>query len=272
MKTTAIYPNRIEDKELLDPALPEFGNETTKFFMMLEDGLHSELFAQGYERVVYGDHGPYIEFDHKHIKQELVSKFHNKIDINNLPTDSKIYYYWLHPVNHPELKVYLQIKPVSNLPNAPNRSDGKRSKFNRVEGYADYRRGFYYVDPKDLQWSDDNEHRMFLTKVLFNSSNIKVAVYRGENGAELHAYLLEPDDPIPTFACVMMSEEEIKNGIHAFNIKNIGKLAYEPSPDFQPIDDYSDKSIIKGLKEWANRVFSIDRDFEIQPILSDYNE
>lgn len=36
---------------------------------------------------------------------------------------------------------------MHNLPNAPKRSDGKRSSFNRTEGYADYKRGYFYVDP-----------------------------------------------------------------------------------------------------------------------------
>lgn len=146
-KTTATYPNRIEDKNILENKLnlTEFGNSITKF------GYNKNILFEGYERIVYGDHGPYIEFSLKHIKCKLISKFGNEIDYNNLPGDDfKYYYFWLMPENFPGIKVYLQIKPVHNLPNAPKRDDGKRSKFNRKEGYADYKRGYFYVDPYSI--------------------------------------------------------------------------------------------------------------------------
>ena len=57
--TTAIYPNRIADKEKLECKymIGEFGNSTTKFYTST-----GCLFATGYNRIVYGDHGPYVEF------------------------------------------------------------------------------------------------------------------------------------------------------------------------------------------------------------------
>jgi hypothetical protein len=147
-KTTAIYENRLEDKEKLENSLglPEEGNETTRFTLF-----DDTLFAIGYVRIVYGDHGPYIEFDKKHIKAELKSIFGNEIDYDNLPSlDFKYYYYWLYPISNKKVKVYLQIKPVTNLPNAPKRIDGGKHRFNRKEGYADYKRGYFYIDPYDL--------------------------------------------------------------------------------------------------------------------------
>lgn len=149
MTTTAIYPNRLLDKKELEEKLklPECGNQNQQFFLP-----NDSLFANGYVRVVYGDHGPYLEFEKSNIVVELKSKFGNKIDFNNLPDlDYKYYYFWLYPDVLPEIKVYLQIKPVTNLPNAPRRQDGKKSSFNRKEGYADYRRGFFYVDPYCLK-------------------------------------------------------------------------------------------------------------------------
>lgn len=148
--TTAIYTNRQEDRAQLESSknLSEIGDSSTLFFIPP----NNTLLAQGYRRVVYGDHGPYLEFEQSNFKLSLISKFGNKIDFNNLPPieKCKYYYYWLHPEGHKEIKVYLQLKSVANLPNAPPRSDGKKSKFNRVEGYADYQRGFYYVDPYQL--------------------------------------------------------------------------------------------------------------------------
>ena len=146
--TTAIYPNRVEDKQALESKLGllEEGNDYQEFFFK------SLPFAKGYVRVVYGDHGPYIEFDKRHILCQLKSKFNNQVDLDNLPDlDFKYYYYWLFPKDHPACKVYLQIKPVTDLPNAPKRADGKKSSFKRKEGYADYRRGFFYVDPYQLE-------------------------------------------------------------------------------------------------------------------------
>jgi len=147
-KTTAIYENRLQDKEELETRLllSEEGNKTTEF------SYNSILLFKGYERIVYGDHGPYIEFSLQNIRCKLRSKFNNYVDFNNLPGDDfKYYYYWLQPVQFPEIKIYLQIKTVHNLPNAPKREDGKRSCFNRQEGYADYKRGYFYVNPYSLE-------------------------------------------------------------------------------------------------------------------------
>jgi hypothetical protein len=146
-KTTATYPNRQEDKQELehDRQLHEFGNDNLDFFTY-----GGEFFAKGYVRIVYGDHGPYIEFTKEQIKVELVSKFKNEIDFDNLPEKPKFFYYWLHPKGNSTVKVYLQLKTVTDKPNAPKRKDGKPSCFNREEGYADYRVGYYYVDPEDL--------------------------------------------------------------------------------------------------------------------------
>jgi len=150
IQSTAIYPNRWNDRAKLDQImnLEEFGSSDVKLFT------NGELFSEGYERIVFGDHGPYIEFTREQIKQELFSKFGN--NINELPDENCQYYYlWLYPKNNQNLKVYWQIKPVTDLPNAPKRDDGKPHKFNRKEGYADYKRGYYYVNPYDLSKTKD---------------------------------------------------------------------------------------------------------------------
>ena len=147
--TTAIYYNRIKDKRELESSLKleEQGNDNKIFYTP-----NGTLFAIGYQRIVYGDHGAYIEFILSNIKTELISKFNNFIDYNNLPDlNCKYYYFYLIPKIDPDIKVYLQIKPVSDLPNAPKRLDNKPSRFNRKEGYADYKRGFLYVNPYDLR-------------------------------------------------------------------------------------------------------------------------
>lgn len=147
-KTTAIYPNRLEDKRKLHddfPNLTEEGDETTKFYFQ------GKLIAVGYTRIVFGDHGPYVEFENKHFQVKFVNKFGR--EETQLPSieEAKFYYYWLTPVGLTGLKVYWQIKPVTNLPNAPKREDGKRSNYNRTEGYADYKRGMFYINPYDME-------------------------------------------------------------------------------------------------------------------------
>ena len=143
METTAKYPNRIADKEEVESKLGfnEFGDSTTKFY------INGNLFAEGYQRIVYGDHGPYVEFSEKNIYCKLRSRYSWKVP--ELPDEktARFFYFWLCPTFDLNVKVYLQIKPVTFLKNAPAREDGKPSSFNRTEGYADYRRGFYYVSP-----------------------------------------------------------------------------------------------------------------------------
>lgn len=144
-QSTAIYPNRLEDKQELESKLyiSEQGNDSTEFYLP-----DNSLLSKGYERIVYGDHGPYLEFKREHLKCKMFSKFGNVIDYGNLPNlNFKYYYFWLYPQNFEQIKIYLQIKTVSNLPNAPKRTDGKKSDFNRTEGYADYKRGYFYISP-----------------------------------------------------------------------------------------------------------------------------
>lgn len=137
MQTTALYPNRQADKAWVEAEYgwEEEGDHTTPF--LLPDGT---TFAVGYRRIVYGDHGPYVEFE----AGDIILPLHNKFPD---PQKEGIYYIWQYPAGHRDVKVYYQLKDVKNVPNAPRRDDGKRSSFNRSEGYADYKPGFYYIAP-----------------------------------------------------------------------------------------------------------------------------
>lgn len=144
--TTANYSNRLEDKNLLESKfnISEIGNNDYCIY------LDNNLFIQGYERIVYGDHGPYIELKQEQIKFQLFNKYSKKIFNINYKNNIKYYYEWLYPSGYPDIKVYYQLKMVKDLPNAPKRSDGKKSDFNRLEGYADYKIGFFYIDPYQI--------------------------------------------------------------------------------------------------------------------------
>ena len=103
--TTAIYPTRIADKTQVESTigLHEFGNVDTKFYTSL-----GKLFAIGYVRIVYGDHGPYTEFQRENIQIQLKSKFDT-----SLP--KHCFYEWLVPTDGSELKVYDQKRAVRSL-------------------------------------------------------------------------------------------------------------------------------------------------------------
>ena len=76
---------------------------------MIEQKLYLKngfLFANGFERVVHGGRGDYIELTRAQIKLPLLSRFGNK---NWETTNSEdIYYYWLFPVWHPYIILHLQ--------------------------------------------------------------------------------------------------------------------------------------------------------------------
>lgn len=132
MKTTAIYPNRLADKQKLEATLglPEF-SVGGYMFMTKAD----ELLSIDYRRIVYGDHGPYVEFDKDQIMWPILKC-----------TRSGIGYYDKFYTSDGVL-VYLQRATVAKLKNPPK--DGKLGVVagNRDEGYADYVPGMAYVDP-----------------------------------------------------------------------------------------------------------------------------
>lgn len=86
------------------------------------------LFANGYERVVHGGRGDYVELTKEQIVVDLVSHFNQPLPTKIDPNE-EYYYYWLEPKDREE-KVYWQIKTVS---------------------YADYKIGYYYISPEYLK-------------------------------------------------------------------------------------------------------------------------
>ena len=80
------------------------------------------LFANGYNRIVKGARGSYLEFEKDQLEVELESKYDQKLP--ELISDEIFYYYWLRPVGRKE-KVYWQANEVK---------------------YADYKIGKYYID------------------------------------------------------------------------------------------------------------------------------
>lgn len=131
-KTTAIYENRIRDKRELLAEIPlnEEGNSET-IFLTTKDN----LLCTGYERIVFGDHGPYIEFSIYQLNMD--NWFSERKGIG--------YYDKFYPRDETRILMYAQRRTVENLPNPPK---GVRSfRGNRKEGYADYKVGMFYISP-----------------------------------------------------------------------------------------------------------------------------
>jgi len=91
------------------------------------------LFATGYERVVHGGRGDYVELIKDHIAVKLKSHFRQELP--EIPLSEPFYYFWLEPIGRKE-KIYWQCRTVN---------------------YADYKVGFYYISPKLLQKFDNKE-------------------------------------------------------------------------------------------------------------------
>jgi len=88
--------------------------------------LDRTLFATGYERIVHGGKGDYIELKKEQIKVKLKSRFNQQLP--DTLSNETFYYYWLEVENRNE-KIYWQCNLVN---------------------YADYKRNFYYISPSLL--------------------------------------------------------------------------------------------------------------------------
>jgi len=85
--------------------------------------LDGTQFSSGYERVVHGGRGAYVELKKEQIIVSLKSHFNTKVPEEITP--ELFYYHWLEPEGRTE-KIYWQIRTVK---------------------YADYKIGYYYVSP-----------------------------------------------------------------------------------------------------------------------------
>ena len=128
--TTAIYPNRVKDKNAI--TLPEF--PTGKVSIRIKGT--NTLVATEYVRVVFGDHGPYVEMRPEHIVTANFSKKRVKCDM--------AYYDEAYCLDGTRAMLYYQRRDVKHLPNPPAGRISFRG--NRKEGYADYVPGMVYID------------------------------------------------------------------------------------------------------------------------------
>ena len=109
-----------EDKKRIQ--VSEVGDELTYF------GSPSGLsLAVGYNRVVFGGRGPYVEFSPHHI---VHMNIHIPEDTLYRLTDPRIYYIEFRSCDDNLVKVYYQMRTVA---------------------YADYKIGMFYISPIELR-------------------------------------------------------------------------------------------------------------------------
>lgn len=82
--------------------------------------------SNGYNRIVIGDYGAYIEFTPSQAVIENFIVAPGEEYRLNKQYRNTVKYYWLCPRNHPEVKIYFQQKPVK---------------------YADYQPFMFYISP-----------------------------------------------------------------------------------------------------------------------------
>lgn len=125
-----------KDKELC--RLPEFGDDIK---LKTKSGT---TICTGYERVVFGGRGPYVEFN----KNQLIDNafFVPNNQLYRL-SDSRIYYIEFRSNDDANVKLYYQLRCVA---------------------YADYKLGYFYISPYDL-YMDSGECCM-ITEIAMNES------------------------------------------------------------------------------------------------------
>lgn len=85
------------------------------------------MLAVGYERVVIGDYGAYLEIaEDKMLISSLRCRPGQEYRMDDPRYKDHVKYWWLQPVGGAEIKVYFQLKTVK---------------------YADYRPGMFYISP-----------------------------------------------------------------------------------------------------------------------------
>eukprot|EP00435_Cladocopium_sp_Y103_P029253 s2757_g7.t1 len=122
--------------------LPEEGDDTTVF---VNEKDASAVIAVGYRRVLYGDHGPYVEFTKHQIHWEAFP-----VVLPNKPSHA---YYDERFTQDNHVKAYEQRKTVRDKANPP---PGEWSANNdRYDtGYADYQPGYIYISADCVRVKD----------------------------------------------------------------------------------------------------------------------
>ena len=87
------------------------------------------MICNGYDRIVIGDYGAFIEFSEEHIASDFTIKAGQEYRVNDEKYKKNIKYIWLTIGDGSNIKIYLQKRKVS---------------------YADYKPKKYYVSVHEV--------------------------------------------------------------------------------------------------------------------------
>jgi hypothetical protein len=153
--------NRLQDQQRVwkQLQLREVGDDTTIFYerkLSKEDSSNSPpvMLAHGYERVIYGDDGPYVELTRQQVCWEAWPYSHDKKGIGTSYYDERFtkashaiwqrrWEQWDDNPTKGLLMLYEQRASVVDRPWAPSANQKPHAR--REHGYADYRPGYYYM-------------------------------------------------------------------------------------------------------------------------------
>lgn len=107
------------------------GSRNTQIEFRTHSGL---LVAVGYRRLVIGQRGAYIEFNDEHIEHDKLTVPEDQKYRFSGDWPDKVFYFEYRTIDESNVMVYHQ---------------------NQYVGYADYKPGFYYISPADLEWGDE---------------------------------------------------------------------------------------------------------------------
>eukprot|EP00438_Fugacium_kawagutii_P021134 Skav230962 [mRNA] locus=scaffold644:10337:11146:+ [translate_table: standard] len=146
-KSTADSSNRLQDKERVETTwnLQESGDPFCEFYDKA-----GELIARGYDAIVYGDHGPYLEFREEQIHWPSLC-------YHKLKGPGRTHFE--HYNKDQSVKCYDQFQTVANQPNPPDDNPFSVAN-NRPDGYADYRPGRLYISC-DFFFGEGGKYRRY---------------------------------------------------------------------------------------------------------------
>ena len=92
--------------------------------------LNGTQICSGYDRIVIGDYGAFIEFSQEHIASKFIIKKGQEYRVNDEKYKNNVKYIWLTIDDKSDIKIYFQKKKVS---------------------YADYKPKKYYVSVHEVK-------------------------------------------------------------------------------------------------------------------------
>jgi len=148
--------NRLRDQWRVQRQLHlcEVGDDTTVFQERNYGNYPPVVIATGYERIVYGDHGAYVELSSSQVNWKAWPHYFDKRKFNAY--FNEYYTRASHAIWeakwqnwHPDpfkgvLMMYAQSRPVSDRAWAPG-AGSSAPHAGRPGGYADYRTGYFYI-------------------------------------------------------------------------------------------------------------------------------